>query len=466
MWRVLTQLNLDRTSDTPLTRQLAAGLRALITTGQLPAGERLPPTRQLAAELGLSRGTVTEVFETLSAEGYLEGRVGAGTYVRALPGTQQPLGQASQRARLLASLEQPRGSAGPIRPLRHSRADPRLFPWRTWARLEAQTDWQPGLGASAAGWPPLREQVTAYLQRERGLACTPEQIIITTGTQQALDLAARTLLDHGEAAALENPGYPGTRSALLAAGIRPLSLRVDEGGLDTDTLWRQAQARLVCVAPAHQFPIGATLSPARRLELVRWAETRGSWILEDDYDSEYRYAGPPLTPLQASSRRVIHMGTFSAFLFSGLRLGFLVVPPELIGSFSAVKQALDRGSSWRDSATLARFMAEGHFARHLGRTRRIYAARHDLLAAEVQALGGQLLSTGRGLHLTAHWPQERALLPLAQRVGLDLSAVQEYTWGSRREPAPPGLLLGFAAYDAEELRRATRQMSELISSVD
>ncbi|MFC6616518.1 PLP-dependent aminotransferase family protein [Deinococcus radiophilus] len=255
----------------------------------------------MAAELGLSRGTVTEVFETLSAEGYLEGRVGAGTYVRALPGTQQPLGQASQRARLLASLEQPRGSAGPIRPLRHSRADPRLFPWRTWARLEAQTDWQPGLGASAAGWPPLREQVTAYLQRERGLACTPEQIIITTGTQQALDLAARTLLDHGEAAALENPGYPGTRSALLAAGIRPLSLRVDEGGLDTDTLWRQAQARLVCVAPAHQFPIGATLSPARRLELVRWAETRGSWILEDDYDSEYRYAGPPLTPLQASA---------------------------------------------------------------------------------------------------------------------------------------------------------------------
>ncbi|MFC6618732.1 aminotransferase class I/II-fold pyridoxal phosphate-dependent enzyme [Deinococcus radiophilus] len=214
--------------------------------GSAPGRRTPPPTRQLAAELGLSRGTVTEVFETLSAEGYLEGRVGAGTYVRALPGTQQPLGQASQRARLLASLEQPRGSAGPIRPLRHSRADPRLFPWRTWARLEAQTDWQPGLGASAAGWPPLREQVTAYLQRERGLACTPEQIIITTGTQQALDLAARTLLDHGEAAALENPGYPGTRSALLAAGIRPLSLRVDEGGLDTDTVATSAGPLGLC----------------------------------------------------------------------------------------------------------------------------------------------------------------------------------------------------------------------------
>ncbi|GHG07414.1 transcriptional regulator [Deinococcus piscis] len=457
-------LHLDRTSDTPLTRQLAAALRTQVASGQLPAGTRLSPTRQLADLLKVSRGTVTEVFETLCAEGYLEARVGSGTFVRALPEAGQSLSQPSARARALSGL---RALPGPgaghsLRPFRHSRPDPRLFPWKSWARLEARADWSPAQRSSAAGWPPLREQVAAYLRQERGLDCQAEQIIITTGTQQALDLAARTLLDHGERAALESPGYPGTRAALLGAGLVPVPLPVDREGLDPAPLWRQRDLRLACVTPAHQFPTGVPLSAERRLELLRWASERGGWILEDDYDSEYRYTGPPLTPLQALSDRVIHLGTFSAFLFSGLRLGFLVVPPHLVHTFTAVKQAMDGGSSVRDSATLARFMAEGHFTRHLGRTRRIYAARHDVLVHELQNLTCELLSSGRGLHLTAHWPgtQESQLLRQAEALGLDLTPVQAFQWG--RSAKVPGLLLGFAAFTPQEIAHATAQLVQVL----
>ena len=456
------EFRLDRASDTPLTRQLAAALRTQVTTGQLGAGTRLPPTRQLADLLGVSRGTVTEVFETLCAEGYLEARVGAGTFVRFLPEAGHAPGQPSARALALAKLPTVPTQTGPLRPFRHSRPDARLFPWKTWARLEAQADWSPAQRCSAAGWPPLREQVAAYLRQERGLDCQAEQVIITTGTQQALDLAARTLLDQGERAALESPGYPGTRAALLGAGLMPVPLPVDHQGLDPVLLWRQRDLRMVCVTPAHQFPSGVLLSPERRLELLRWASERGGWILEDDYDSEYRYAGPPLTPLQALSNRVIHLGTFSAFLFSGLRLGFLVVPPHLVSTFTAVKQAMDGGSSLRDSATLARFMAEGHFTRHLGRTRRIYAARHEVLVQEVVGLGAEVLSSGRGLHLTAHWPavQEARLLQQAETLGLDLTPVQAFQWG--RSARTPGLLLGFAASTPEELQQASRRLASVL----
>lgn len=459
LWPQLWQeLRLDRTSDTPLTRQLAASLRALVVSGTLGAGEQLPPTRELAAQLRLSRGTVTEVFETLCAEGYLEARVGAGTFVRTLPETGRATGQPSARAQALMALGLPERHSGPPRPFGHSRPDARLFPWKVWARLEAAPpDPAANLTVSAAGWLPLREQVAAYLRQERGLDCRPEQVIITSGTQQALDLAARTLLDSGEVAGLESPGYPGTRAALLSAGLVLHPLRVDEGGLDTAALWRTPALRLVGCTPAHQFPTGAVLSPERRLELVRWAEERGGWILEDDYDSEYRYAGPPLTPLQTLSARVIHMGTFSAFLFSGLRLGFLVVPLPLVSAFTAVKAALDRGSPRRDSVTLARFMAAGHFARHLARTRRAYAARHDLLLSEVQRLGGMAAHTGRGLHLTVQWPQQAALLRQAHSHGLELTPVSAYAWAGRSRSS--GVLMGFAAYSEEELREAMQRLT-------
>ncbi|WP_261663100.1 PLP-dependent aminotransferase family protein [Deinococcus sp. Marseille-Q6407] len=464
---LLEQLQPDRSAAVPLTRQLAAGLRSLSASGQLPAGAQLPPTRQLAAALGISRGTVTEVFETLCAEGYLEAQVGAGTFVRALPAAGRDRGRPSARAQALAQLPvlaSPSTQGGPPRPLRHSQPDARLFPWKTWARLEAQASWAPARRSSAAGWPPLREQVAAYLRRERGLDCQPEQVIITTGSQQALDLAARTLLDQEEQVALESPGYPGTRAAMLGAGLRPLALPVDEAGLDPAALWRQPRLRMVGVTPAHQFPTGVSLSPGRRLELLRWAEEQGGWILEDDYDSEYRYAGPPLTPLQALSDRVIHLGTFSAFLFSGLRLGFLVVPLHLAGTFTAVKQAMDGGSSLHDSATLARFMAEGHFTRHLARTRRIYAARHDFLLAQVQALGATVPAPGRGLHLTAYWPsrQQAQVLRQAPGLGLDLTPVQAFQWG--RQTNVPGLLLGFAASTPGELQEALGRLALALSS--
>lgn len=457
LWQELT---LDRSADTPLTRQLAAALRALVASGTLMAGERLPPTRELAAQLRLSRGTVTEVFETLCAEGYLEARVGAGTFVRALPETRQTMSQPSARAQALMALELPERHSGPPRPFGHSRPDARLFPWKIWARLEAEAAPPPHSGEqrpiSAAGWLPLREQVAAYLRQERGLDCRPEQVIITSGTQQALDLAARTLLDSGEVAGLESPGYLGTRAALLSAGLALHPLRVDEGGLDTAALWRVPELRLVGCTPAHQFPSGAVLSPERRLELIRWAEERSSWILEDDYDSEYRYAGPPLTPLQALSHRVIHLGSFSAFLFSGLRLGFLVVPLPLVSAFTAVKAALDRGSPRRDSMTLARFMKAGHFARHLTRTRRAYAARHDLLLSEVLRLGANVPHTGRGLHLTVQWPQQAALLRQAQLQGLDVAPVSAYGWSHK---LAHGVLMGFAAHTESELLAAVQRLS-------
>ncbi|MDO4262813.1 MAG: PLP-dependent aminotransferase family protein [Deinococcus sp.] len=464
MYAAWHDLQLDRTSDTPLTRQLAAALRSQVASGQLAAGTRLPPTRQLADLLGVSRGTVTEVFETLCAEGYLEARVGAGTFVRALPEASRTPGQPSARAQALAQLPTLPAQVGPMRPFRHSRPDPRLFPWKTWARLEAQADLTQvqAQRSSAAGWAPLREQVAAYLRQERGLDCRPEQVIITTGTQQALDLAARTLLDQGERAALESPGYPGIRAALLGAGLVPVPLPVDHEGLDPAPLRRRSDLRMVCVTPAHQFPTGVPLSAERRLELLRWASERGGWILEDDYDSEYRYAGPPLTPLQALSDRVIHLGTFSAVLFSGLRLGFLVVPPHLAGTFTAVKQAMDGGSSLRGSATLARFMAEGHFTRHLGRTRRIYAARHGALVEQLGPLGATLLSSGRGLHLTASWPapQEARLLGQADALGLELTPVRAFQWD--RHTKAPGVLLGFAGSTPEELQQACERLAAVL----
>ncbi len=480
---------LDRAASTPLQAQLYEGLRAAVLDGRLTFGTRLPPTRLLADELGVSRNTVGGAFDRLLAEGYLEARVGDGTYVaRTLPedllrARRRPVRPTATNSDRSVSRRGALLIANPAATVRH-REGPRAFrpvlpaldafPRREWGRMVEKQLRRPDPAlldyGDPAGYRPLREAIAAYLGATRGVRCEPGQVVVVGGSQQALDLAARLLLDPGDAAAIEDPGYPGARAALLAAGARLVPVPVDADGIAVGLAGEKlAAARLIYTTPSHQFPLGSTMSLARRLALLEAAGREGAWVLEDDYDGEYRYAGRPLPALQGldGGGRVIYLGTFSKVLFPGLRLGYLVVPPDLVDAFVAARALADRGSPRLEQAALADFVAGGHFARHIRRTRVLYAERRQALvdAARRELAGLLELRAGEaGMHSVGRLGDgvdDRAVWNRAAALGVASMPLSACALGD----APfPGLVLGFAAPDVAEIEEGVRRLRAALAT--
>jgi GntR family transcriptional regulator/MocR family aminotransferase len=477
-------LGLDRRAGVPLYRQLYDGLRDAILSGRLRPGARLPSTRVLAGDLATSRNTVLAAFGQLLAEGYLEGRVGAGTTVaRTLPETllrARPEAAGSPRSGVrprlsrrgagIVRMHPPSGrGASVVGPFRPGLPGLEAFPFDVWTRLVARR-WRHVPRqlldyGHPAGHLPLREAVAAYLRESRAVRCEAGQVIIVSGAQQAADLAARVLLDPGEPAWVEDPGYPGARGALAAAGARIVAVPVDEEGLDVHAgAARSPGARLVYVTPSHQYPLGVTMSLNRRLALLEWASRSGAWILEDDYDSEYRYAGRPLAALQGldPAGRVIYTGTFSKVLFPALRLGYLVVPTGLVDAFVAARALADRHPPSVPQAALADFIEGGHFARHIRRTRALYAERQAaLVRAARRALDGVLTvpPAESGMHLVGWLPEgadDRRAAEAAQRHGIEAPPLAAYRV---RRQGRAGLVLGYAAFSPRELEDGVERLA-------
>jgi GntR family transcriptional regulator/MocR family aminotransferase len=461
-----------------LARQLYQALRERILDGRLQSRTRLPASRDLASLQGISRNTVTRAFDQLYAEGYIEGRIGAGTYVTELSAATQPSAvpaiqapsPATQSAalQLLQSHHLSPPLSGAPRAFRVGVPAFDLFPFETWARLSARFWRKPSLARLGYGDPAgdlqLRELIAAYLRNSRGLHCDPAQIVVTSGSQQAISLCAQLLVTPGARVALENPGYRAAGHALAIAGAQLCGVAVDDQGLDTAALERIEDCRLVYLTPSHQYPTGVTLSLERRLQLLEWAQRNDGLIIEDDYDGEYRYSGTPLAPLAALDRqgRVLYVGTFCKIAFPALRLGYLLLPPALAEAF-ARRRALDmRHSEIGTQAVMAEFIAAGHFQRHIRRMRSAARSRRDaLLAGWPQNVPGcaPLPVVEAGLHLCVRvdsLARERELISAAAQVGVEISALSSYWLPDSQEPEErrAGLVLGFAAVPEGQIDEA------------
>lgn len=485
----LANISLQKSTDTPLQTQLYRQLRERILGGHLAGGMRLPSSRALAGELAIARNTVTAAYEQLQLEGYLSSRQGAGSFVS------DNLPERWHQAAPLAATHQDQQAQR--LPLRHGYAtqspwqdnwaarhqarklqqafvvgmpDLRAFPQRQWNRLAQQYALHGqaslmGFG-DPAGLPELREVIAHYLQSSRSVNCSAKNILITNGAQQALSLCSFLLLNPGEIAAIEEPGYRGARYALQAHGAKLATIDIDSEGLKVDELAAlHTKPRLVYCTPANQYPMGVQLSLPRRQQLLDWASSNNAWIIEDDYDSEYHYHKRPLASLQGLARHanVIYMGSFSKVLFPGLRLGYLVLPDELLGVFARVKMEQGGETALQAQAITAAFIREGHFGRHIKRMRLRYRNKLGHLQqcatrlqpwATLQPRHGGMHSV---LSLREHIDEQDLRAELAN-TGLQYSMLSDYFYG---HPTQYGLALGFANSSDAEISAGIEQLQQV-----
>ncbi|MEQ9345703.1 MAG: PLP-dependent aminotransferase family protein [Thalassospira sp.] len=477
-------------------RRLYHGIRAAILDGRLHPGERLPASRDLAKSLGISRNTVVTSFDLLTSEGYLETRVGAGSFVAgSLPDRDMHADPDRKSTTSKTASDRPlRLSQSVKRMLEYQRRFPRFrvarpfnpatpdldgFPFDLWARLLRRSWRAPDIDLTIPddplGLPLLRGEIAKWLRQSRGVNCHADQVMVVSGAQQALDLIARALVDPGDIIATEDPGYEGIRGVLASSGAMVHPIPVDAEGLCVDGLSQtRSPARIVVTTPSRNYPLGTTLSLARRLSLLQWATSNDAWIVEDDYDSEYRYDGPPLSSLQGldSDNRVIYVGTFSRVMFPGIRLGYLVLPPTLIPAFRGMRGFADGVPAPTAQAALGTFFAEGHFGSHVRKMRLRYGERRAHLKSLISETAGDILSvmpSDGGLHLCARLIAGHDDITLQEKMvkaGLDCRALSSYYHDKspeNRENLPQGLVLGFAGWKKTALSESFGELIEIIN---
>src|SRR5262245_61827918 len=479
-------VTLDRRSSVPLYRQLYEGFREAILEGRLRAGQRIPSTRALAIELRVSRLPLLNAFEQLVAEGYFSSRTGSGTFVARMPTesrrtSRNVLQPAHSRRRRPVSRETDFLLPGASDPwlsgwgaFRVSEPALDRFPHEVWSRLlgrhgrSARRDVRTMHYGDAMGYRPFREAVAEYLRTSRAVRCEADQVMAVSGSQQALSVAARVLVDAGSAVWVEEPGYRGARDVLRLRNARLVPVPVDAEGLDVAAGMASCpDAAAVYVTPSHQYPLGMVMSASRRLQLLDWARRSGAWIIEDDYDSEYRYESLPIASLQGLDRdaRVLYVGTFSKVLFPALRLGYLVLPPDLIGRFTAVRDATDIFPPTFTQGVAADFLREGHFARHLRKTRALYRERRAALVDALRSQLGDMVEVQgdeAGMHLTACLTRrldDRDAAVRAARQGLWIMPLSSCYLG---RAARRGFVLGFAGTDVTKIPGGVRLMRTVL----
>ncbi len=476
-------IRIHRDGETPLHRQVYVSFRDAILHGELVPGQQVPSSRALAAELEISRFPVLDAYAQLHVEGYFQSRKGAGTFVST---SLVPL-----RGNGAASVA---NSAGTRRTSRRSSQFPQFknvpwrdgwgafsvhqpaldqFPFEAWSRLVARHSRSPRAHAirqiDPLGLMPLRDAICLYLRTARAVRCEPEQIMVVSGSQQALNITARVLLDPRDSAWIEEPCYTLVRSVLVGSGCRVVPVPVDGEGLDVAAGVKRARnARAAFVTPSHQYPLGVTMSLSRRLQLLDWARKASAWIIEDDYDSEFRFESMPIPSLQGldSAARVIYIGTFSKVLFPSLRLGYLVIPPDLVDRFQSVRFATDIFPSYLFQEVLTEFMSSGYFARHIRRMRALYRSRRSALVESLCAEFGDSLEihgAEAGMHLTVTLPDSFSDIEVATR------AAAEGIWlwplspcWSANHPRQ-GLILGFGNTAEERMLLAVRHLHKILA---
>jgi len=479
----LPTIELDRNSGTPIYRQVYEAYRQAILAGQLRNAAQLPSTRELALELRISRHSVMNAFDQLLAEGYIRGEVGSGTFVetRFLPdrgavGKKEsgrgrvPRESLSRAATRIANAAHMPASSPPTA-FRRGLPAVDKFPLALWSQIVTRCCRKTKSGdlnyTEPQGSFALRSTLAEYLRNFRAVKCEPEQIFVVSGSQQALQLIAQTLLNEDDAVCMEDPGYPGARSAFWAVGAIVLPVPIDDEGMVVhDTVQLHPMAKLIYVTPSHQFPLGVTMSLGRRVSLLDWADKSPAWVVEDDYDSEFRFVSRPLSSLQGlRPDRVIYVGTFSKAMFPSLRLGYVVIPKDLVRAFSDVRRSSDFCAPFLTQAAMNEFIVEGHFARHLRRMRTLYAERQSaMLAALKQEFGDhlQISNTDTGMDLVVWLPSsvsDTIASQFASKEGvLTMPMSFFYSAPSRRS----GLFLGFGAVEQSQIREGVKKLGRAL----